>query len=125
MLATSCAESPSSFREISLDEARRMIADGDVTVVDALAEGLEPEPVLAGGLRWKAAPTAPELPPGLPGGAVLIVGSSPELGYGSAAALARAGHRPVYVFITRSRQERNALVAVALRSRETSDGRDS
>ena len=28
MLATSCAESPSSFREVSLDEARRMIADG-------------------------------------------------------------------------------------------------
>ncbi|NRA01072.1 MAG: hypothetical protein HRU00_00575 [Myxococcales bacterium] len=125
MLALGCAESPSSFREVSLEDARRLIAAGDVTIVDALAEDSEPAPALAGGLRWKVAPTAPNLPPGLPDGAVLIIGSSPGLGYGSAAALARTGRRPVYVFITRSRRERNALVAVALRSREASDGRDS
>lgn len=124
-LAVACGESPPAFREVSLEDARRLIASGEVTVVDRLADESTPVPGLPGGLRWQEEPGGSSLPPGLPDGAVLIVGASTDLGYASAAALARAGRRPVYLFITRTTRERNALVAVVLHSREVSDGRDS
>jgi hypothetical protein len=55
----------------------------------------------------------------------LVLGESAGSALRAAAALARVDHDPVYVFIPRTPEERQALVALALREEEASRGEDS
>ena len=55
----------------------------------------------------------------------LLVASSSELGFRSAAALARARNRSIYLFISEAAEERSTLVALRKRREEFPSGRDS
>lgn len=116
---------PSAFRVVSLETARTLVRQGDTAVLDTLGEGERATGLPPGGVRWRVPPGAtPELPE-LPPTGVLVVASEAPLAYRSAAALVRAGHRPVYVFVTASADERRSLYALEPFAEETQHGRDS
>jgi hypothetical protein len=121
--AASCGEAPPSYRVVSLGEARALLERPDVALLDAVgASNAEPLP-LPRGIRWHGAPEPPE---DLPEGAVLVVASDERIAHRSAAALARDHHRPVYVCIPRSAEERTSLYAhLPAIGEELARGRDS
>lgn len=121
-----CVDAPRSFELVSIEAARELVEAGRVPVVDAfVADQGIPERV-PGGLRWPLRADRPLTPPALPAGEVLVIASGQGVAYRSAAALARQGNHPVYVFIPENAAERRTLVA--LRSQpeeEIQRGRDS
>ena len=121
-----CSGAPPWFELVSLEQARELLGDPAIALVDVVADGTGQPGALPGGVRWKlgkARPMPPEeVPPDI---GVLVVGSERSLGLRSAAALARAGNRPVYVFIPGDADERSSLYALALETKEESIGQDS
>ncbi len=121
-----CPGAPPRFEEISLDQARELLSTPEVSLVDAVSDQTGQPGPLPGGVRWKLGADPPERPEALANqGAVLVVGSAPRIAYRSAAALARAGNRPVYVFIPMNAEERSTLYSFALEIEEVPSGEDS
>ncbi len=117
----SCKEPPNQFRVIALEEAEQHLRTGAYTVVEAQQPPADPSQDSGGDhdpggdgrveIRWElplgALTELAELPPG----PLLIVASSPRVGYRSAAAAARARHRDVLLFISESAEQRRTLYA--------------
>ena len=124
-LGSLACEPPPSFAEVELDDARRLLREPDVAVVDAVGGARHSLRVLPGAVRWTLTQSPATPPDEIPSGPVLVVGASRPVGHRSAAALARAGNHPVYMFIPRDADERSSLYALALQSEETTRGEDS
>jgi hypothetical protein len=123
--AASCGAPPPSYRVVSLGEARSLVDQPDVALIDAIgAQAQQPQP-LPRGLRWRLERGELTPPNDLPEGAVLVVASDERTAHRSAAALARHRFRPVYVYIPRSAEDRSSLHARAPNTEEPSGGRDS
>jgi hypothetical protein len=123
LLLSGCPELPRSFSEIPLDRVGALVAGGTVEVIEALDSNGSGPIVYPGARRWNPS-TDPARPPRDVRGA-LVVGESPEVAFRAAAAIARSEYDPVYVFIPRNREERRALLALALRREEQPRGQDS
>jgi len=93
---------------VGWEEARRSVEREGLTVVEAL-----PDARLA---------TQPEVPAGH---GVLVFGLDAKAARASAATFARAGNRPVLVFIPRDADERGRFYAVASKKQEERRGKDS
>jgi hypothetical protein len=119
-----CSELPRSFQTLSLDEVRPLVAAGSVEVVEVLRPGPATVRMYPDAVPWHPSIDGSEPPP-LRSRAALVVGSEADAVYRAAAALARADHGPLYVFIPRTPEERQALVALARRGEESSRGEDS
>ncbi len=121
-----CPGAPPWFEEVGLERASSLLTDPGIALVDAVSdENGQPGP-LPGGVRWKLGPAPALRPEAVPAaGGVLVVGSEARVAYRSAAALARAGNQPVYVFIPMNADERSRLYASALASEEVPRGEDS
>ncbi|MEE9281429.1 MAG: hypothetical protein V3V67_14745 [Myxococcota bacterium] len=120
-----CSPFALSFEEVPVETARRLLRDPRVALIDAVADEKGQPGALPGGFRWTLGERAEPAPRGLPSGAVLVIASDRRIGQRSAAALARAGNRPVYLFIPRNAQERTSLYALALQTEETIRDEDS
>jgi hypothetical protein len=102
-----CAPPPAEFRVVDLDEARRLVVHDRLIVVEVPAE--------------KSAATSD-----VPAGAgVLVFGLDAKAARARAATFARAGNRPVVVFIPRDADERGRFYAVASQRQEDRRGKDS
>jgi len=122
---SSCGEAPPSYRVVSLAEARSVLGQPGINLLDAVgAQSQQPRP-LASGFRWKVERGALNPPEELPVGAVLVVASDESTAHRSAAALARRRFHPVYVYIARSAEDRSRLEAHAPATEEPTGGRDS
>ena len=120
-----CGEAPPSYRVVSLGEARNVLEQPGITLLDAVgAQAAQPRP-LASGLRWRIDRGALTPPEELPAGGVLVVASDERTAHRSAAALARRQFDPVYVYIARSAEDRIRLEAHAPATEELTGGRDS
>jgi hypothetical protein len=103
-----CSPPPAEFRVVNLEEARRLVEKERLTVVEAFVDARG------------------ETPPGVPAGAgVLVFGLDAKAARARAATFARAGNRPVLVFIPRDADERGRFYAVASRKQEERRGKDS
>jgi hypothetical protein len=123
--AAGCGEPPPSYRVVSLGEARSLVDQPDIALIDAIgAQAQQPQP-LGRGLRWRLERGELTPPQDLPEGAVLVVASDERTAHRSAAALARHRFHPVYVYIPRSAEDRSSLQAHAPITEEPSGGRDS
>ena len=107
-LLLACAPRPAEFRVVSLDEARRLVESEHLSVVEALADAHAVPPA--------AVPS---------GGGVLVFGLDARAARARAATFARAGNRPVVVFIPRDADERGRFYAVASQRQEVRHGKDS
>jgi hypothetical protein len=123
--AASCGEAPPSYRVVSLGEARDLVEQPEIALVDAIGAQAQPPQPLPRGLRWRLERGALTPPQDLPEGAVLVVASDERTAHRSAAALARHRFHPVYVYIPRSAEDRSSLHANAHVTEEPSGGRDS
>ncbi|MCP4003547.1 MAG: hypothetical protein GY725_05075 [bacterium] len=125
-LGFACSGSPPWFEVVSLEQASQMLGDPKIALVDAVSDGDDQPGPLPGGVRWKLSSSPAQPPENVPQLAgVLIVGSEKRIAYRSAAALARAGNQPIYVFIPSDADERSRLYASALQSEEGPRGNDS
>jgi hypothetical protein len=106
-----CPAPPPSFRVVDLGEAQALVERREVILVEAPAV-----------LRGAAAPELPEVPRG---SGVLVFGIDERSTRMRAAALARAGNRPVLVFVPRDAEERGRFYAVASPAEEDRRGEDS
>jgi hypothetical protein len=99
---------PAEFRVVSLDEARRLVEKERLAVVEVFVDARGQTPTL------------------VPAGAgVLVFGLDAKAARARAAIFARAGNRPVLVFIPRDADERGRFYAVASRKQEERRGKDS
>jgi len=105
-----CAPRPPEFREVGLEEARALVQAQRLTVVEALAD-----------TRREARDGSAAQPEG----GVLVFGLDAKAARARAAIFARAGHRPVLVFIPKDADERGRFYAVASRRQEDRRGKDS
>ena len=105
-----CAPRPPEFREVGLEEARTLVQAERLTVVEAFAD---PRKQAADGAAIQ------------PDAGVLVFGLDAKAARARAAIFARAGHRPVLVFIPRNADERGRFYAVASRRQEDRRGKDS
>jgi hypothetical protein len=122
---SACGEAPPSYRVVSLGEARSVLEQPGVSLLDAVgAQAEQPRP-LASGFRWRVERGALTPPQELPIGGVLVVASDERTAHRSAAALARRQFHPVYVYIARSAEDRSRLEAHAPATEELTGGRDS
>jgi hypothetical protein len=119
-----CSELPRSFSLVSLEEVRPLVARGEVEVVEVLEPGRAAPRVYPGAILWYPTDDRTRAPEIQSAGA-LVVSESVDGAYRAAAALARSDHDPIYVFIPRTQEERQALVALARREEEASRGEDS
>jgi hypothetical protein len=129
LLVLACGGAPRTFSHVSLERARELAGGSDVSIVDVLEAGVRDPGRLPRGIRWRvdrsgAIGTA-EGTADVPEGDVLVVATSPEVAYRSAAVLARSGNRSVYVFIAGSQEERSTLVATLLPDEEVKLGEGS
>lgn len=126
LASTACWELPARFWEVSLREANDLLRDPEVAIVDVLAHGERASQRLPRGIRWRLAGGRWLARPEVPAGPVLVVAATERAARRSAAELARSGsHRPVYLFVPGSDEERGALQAAALAAREGLRGEDS
>ncbi len=123
--ALACSPLPVSFEEVPLEVAHRLLRDPHVTVIEAIAESSGVEQLLPGGFRWHLGKGVASPPGNLPSGRTLIIADDERIAHRSAAALARAGNQPVFVFIPTNAEERSSLYALALQIEETIRGEDS
>ncbi len=125
LLLLSC-HPPISFEVISLERARSLVANSRITLLDVVSDKADQPGPLPGGVRWRLSTGEIALPDAVSDGSgVLVVGSSSQVAHRSAAALARAGNHPVFVFIPRDADERSRLYAVARKTEEAPRGEDS
>ncbi len=125
-LGGACLAPPPSFHLVSLEDARALIASGEVILVEALAPGEPAGPRPRDGVLWHLPAERPAELPNLPGQRpLLVVASSEALGFRAAARLAEHGNRPVRVLITRSAEDRGTLYALDPQAEEIQRGRDS
>jgi hypothetical protein len=103
-----CGQPPAEFRVVGWEEARRSVEKERLTVVEAL-----PSATVA---KQADVPA---------GGGVLVFGLDAKAARASAATFARAGNRPVLVFIPRDADERGRFYAVASQKQEERRGKDS
>ena len=103
-----CAPRPPEFREVGLEEARALVQAERLTVVEADPRRQAPD----------GSAVEPE-------GGVLVFGLDARAARARAANFARAGHRPVLVFIPKNADERGRFYAVASRRQEDRRGKDS
>jgi hypothetical protein len=106
-----CAPRPPEFREVGLEEARTLVQGEGLTVVEAFADP-----------RRQAQESAT---PVRADGGVLVFGLDAKAARARAATFARAGHRPVLVFIPKDADERGRFYAAAGRRQEDRRGKDS
>lgn len=125
LLTLACSPLPPSFEEVSLAAARELLGDPQISLIDVLARENAEGDALPGGFRWDLGQDAAPDPRGLPAGAVLVIASNRPTAHRSAAALARAGNHPVFVFIPRNAEERSSLYALALQTEERIRGENS
>ncbi len=123
-LLFACGEGPRSFRQATLAETSSLLADPSVSVVEAI-EGSGRGLGSGRSLLWRLDDPLAGGQPELAGGAVLVLGSSIGAAHRSAAAFARAGHTPVWVFVPETDRERAALAAHPLEAREKTRGEGS
>jgi hypothetical protein len=102
-----CAPRPAEFRVVDIDEARRLVQDERLVIVEVPADS-------------RAARS--EVPAGA---GVLVFGLDAKAARARAATFARAGNRPVIVFIPRDADERGRFYAVASQRQEDRRGKDS
>jgi hypothetical protein len=119
-----CSELPRSFTLVSLEEVRPLVARGEVEVVEVLEPGRPAALVYPGATLWHLTDDR-SLTPDIQSAGALVVGETADSAFRAAAALARSDHDPVYVFIPRTQEERQALVALARREEEATRGEDS
>jgi hypothetical protein len=106
-----CPPAPARYRLVGLDEARRVIQGESLVVIEA---ALDPR-------TGEAAPEAQ-----VPAGAgVLVFGLDARAARMRAAAFARAGNQPVFLFIPRDADERGRFYALASQRQEDRRGKDS
>ena len=126
LLAGACFAPPPSFHLVSLEDARALLASGEVILVEALAPGEPAGPRPRDGVLWQIPAARPAELPDLPGQRpVLVVASSEALGFRAAARLAEHGNQPVRVLITHSAEDRGTLYALDPQAEEIPRGRDS
>jgi hypothetical protein len=104
-----CAPPPPEFREVGMDEARKAVEEHGLTLVEVFPDA-------------RGAPGAGEVPAG---GGVLVFSLDKRAARIRAANFARAGNRPVLVFIPRDADERGRFYAAATRKQEDRRGKDS
>ena len=123
--ALACSPLPASFEEVPLEVARRLLRDPGVTLIEAVADSRDAHEALPGGFRWRLGDGFASPKHDLPSGSALVIAETQRIAHRSAAALARAGNQPVYVFIPTNAEERSSLYALALQIEETIRGEDS
>ena len=123
--ALACSPLSVSFEEVPLERARRLLRDPRVTLIEAVDASSGPQKALPGGFRWHLGEGLASPPRDLPSGHTLVIAENERIAHRCAAALARAGNQPVYVFILTNAAERSSLYALALQIEETSRGEDS
>jgi len=137
-LAAACGRmGPASFEVVELDTASALVVGGEIDLLLAVGDPAH-EVVLAP--SWAPSETdrlaatdsgsrsAASRHDGASHGgarAVLVVAARSELGYRSAAEVARSGRRPVLLVIASREADRQALVALAHSTEVTADGQDS
>ncbi len=119
-----CGEGPRSFREVPLAEASELLRDASVHVVEA-TDGPGRGFGTLRGVRWRLDATTADAQPEIADGPVLVLASSSRSAHRSAAALARAGHQPVWIFVPETDEERAALAASPLEAKESTRGEGS
>lgn len=125
-LALACQpQPPRSFQVVDVSEAQRLIGVGGSTLIEALdADGI-PELPHGAAIRWPVEESTSPATPDVPRQPALIVAPTLELGYRSAAALARNRDVPVVLVVADSPEKRRALWS-QITSREENPGeRDS
>ncbi len=95
-----------SFAVVSLEQARALVRDGGLEVVNAARADAEPP-----------APSPGSTDGLLPGG-VLVIAATEQDGFRAAAALVRSGTHPTYLCISANADERGSLYALALKTGE-------
>ncbi len=123
--ALACSPLPISFEEVPLEVAQRLMRDPRVTLIEAIEDSSSPQQALPGGFRWRLGNEHASPPGDLPSGRTLVIADDERIAHRSAAALARAGNQPVFVFIPTNAEERSSLYALALQLEETIRGEDS
>jgi hypothetical protein len=108
---SACPAPPASFRVVDLAEAKRLVEQHEVVLVEAPL-------VLLGAPK-------PAVPAVRLGTTVLVFGIDERSTRARAAALARAGSHPVLVFVPRDAEERGRFYAVASPAEEDRRGEDS
>jgi hypothetical protein len=103
-----CGKSPAEFRVVGADEAQRLVERERLTLVEAVADAQNA--------------TQAEVPAGA---GVLVFGLDAKVARARAATFARAGNRPVVVFIPRDADERGRFYALASQRQEERRGKDS
>jgi len=102
-----CVPRPAEFRVVGLDEARRLVEQDRLVVIEV-------------------PPDSHAASADVPAGAgVLVFGLDGKAARARAATFARAGNRPVIVFIPRDADERGRFYAVASQRQEDRRGKDS
>jgi hypothetical protein len=125
-LAAACQpHPPRSFQVVDVSEAQRLIGAGGSTLIEALdTDGIAELPQGAA-IRWPVEASTSPATPDVPEQPALIVATSHELGYRSAAALARNRDVQVVLVVADSPEKRRALWS-QITSREEDPGeRDS
>ena len=124
-LAGGCrTQPPHSFQVVDVSEAQRLIGTGETSVIEALEQHEISELPRGAAIRWPVDASTSPATPEVPAKPALIVAPSRELGYRSAAALARIGNVQVVLVIADSAEKRRALWA-QITAREVASERDS
>jgi hypothetical protein len=126
-IAAGCRPQPVRFFQVvDIGEAKRLIGIGETTVIEAVDRGTDIAEIPRGAtLRWPVDATSSPATPEIPQRPALIVAPTLELGYRSAAALARNGHVQVVLVIADSAEKRRALWAQTTAREEDAGERDS
>jgi hypothetical protein len=125
-LAAACQpQQPRSFQVVDVSEAQRLIGVGDSTLIEAFdSDGIAELPQGAA-IRWSVEASTSPATPNVPERPALIVAPSLELGYRSAAALARSRNVPIVLVVADSPEKRRALWSQITSREEDSGERDS
>ena len=125
-LAAGCQpQPPRSFQVVDVSEAQLLIGVGKSTLIEAVdVDGIGELPHSAA-IRWPVEASTSPTTPDVPERPALIVAPSLELGYRSAAALARNRNVQVLLVVADSPEKRRALWSQITSREEDSGERDS
>ena len=102
LLRLGCPLPQRSLAVVSLEQARALVRDGQLELVNAARPDAEPP-----------APS-PGLTDGPPPGGGLLIGATEQDAFRAATALVRSGNHPTYLCISANADERGSLYALAL-----------